>query len=534
MSRRALCLLALAAACSRGEVLASGAPAQDAPDPRALARAKRGEIANREATIPPQCYATTEGGANPCWVCHTRAHGPNTKDDADLQAEAIFSAPASTNRWTNLFADRTASIAAIGDEEILAWIRQDNYAALREALANAPDALGFVPDLDLAAGFDAHGFANDGSGWRAYRYKPFPGAFLPSAGSAGDAMIRLPPAFRTSGDGQVSDAVTRANLAILDAAMTADPGIVAAELRWPCELIDEIAIGVDLDRDGTQGVATTIVGLPERYVGGAASASVRREHYPEGTELLHTVRYVDPDSPSMFSARLKELRWAKKVEDLDDWAVLAAYAHEHDEKDEGKLPRPAGSALSGLRNDLGWQLQGYIEDEQGRLRLQTDEEHLFCMGCHGGLGITVDATFSFPRKPPGPDGWGYQELRGMPDAPQLGHDMPELQLYLERARGADDFRGDAALVERLQAPGAADLDLAELLRPDRDRALLLAKAYLVIVREQSFDRGRDATVVPPMNVHRRVEQTSTGLAEARRVYGDAQLRLDWSTPTANK
>jgi hypothetical protein len=60
----------------------------------------------------------------------------------------------------------------------------------------------------------------------------------------------------------------------------------------------------------------------------------------------------------------------------------------------------------GLLNDFGWQLQGFIEDAEGRLRLQTQEEHLFCMGCHSNIGVTVDQTFSFPRKVPGKEAGG--------------------------------------------------------------------------------------------------------------------------------
>ena len=64
--------------------------------------------------------------------------------------------------------------------------------------------------------------------------------------------------------------------------------------------------------------------------------------------------------------------------------------------------------------DRGWQLQGFIEDAEGRLRLQSDEEHRVCMGCHDGIGVTVDQTFSFPRTLPGAEGWRYQDLRGIP------------------------------------------------------------------------------------------------------------------------
>ena len=88
----------------------------------------------------------------------------------------------------------------------------------------------------------------------------------------------------------------------------------------------------------------------------------------------------------------------RKVERLDLWAALRAHENEVSEKAEGNAPVYRGNAFIGLRNAFGWQLQAFIEDERGRLRLQTEEEHRACMGCHGGIGITIDSTFSFARK----------------------------------------------------------------------------------------------------------------------------------------
>ena len=72
---------------------------------------------------------------------------------------------------------------------------------------------GFRPDLDFEQGFDVDGFARDGSGWRALRYKPFPGTFWPTNGSIDDVFIRLLEAFRTR-DGEVDREVAKANLSI--------------------------------------------------------------------------------------------------------------------------------------------------------------------------------------------------------------------------------------------------------------------------------------------------------------------------------
>lgn len=515
------------------------APADEPPgyDPLAVARASLGKLGNREAPIPPQCYTKTEGRANPCWVCHAPARFPNGMVDWDLQAAYSFSDEAKTNYWTNLFVDRRAAMAGISDEEILAWMRSDNYSELRSALAALPedDYRGYRPDLDFAAGFDEHGFARDGSHWRAFRYKPFAGAFWPTNGSADDVMIRLPPDFRSDAQGRESLAIYRANLAILEASMASNPLIADAELRWPIEPIDERAAGIDLDGDGElEPEVRELVGLPSHYAGAAAKVRVRRGLYPKGTEFLHSVRYVDPDHGA--SMRMKELRYSRRFAELSDFALRAAYQREEEEKDEGAVPEFGGSPLTGLRNGYGWLLQGFIEDRDGRLRVQTEEEQYFCMGCHSNLGVTADQSFAFPRKVPGAAGWAYQDIRGIPDVPQVGHARGEVAVYLERARAGDEFRSNTEMIERWQNPDgsvneaalAGAKDLAAIITPSRERALALAKAYLLIVREQSFTRGRDPTIEPLANVHRQIVEESTGLSEAKLVYLDGTLRLDWS------
>jgi hypothetical protein len=311
------------------------------------------------------------------------------------------------------------------------------------------------------------------------------------------------------------------------------------------EPLDERAAGLDLDGDGElrQGVAE-LRGLPRGYAGQAAGVKVRRYVYPRGTEMLHSVRYLDPDQPSGMAARMKELRYARKVEELDDWAILRAYEREADDRDRGKLPMYQGTPEVGLLNDFGWQLQGFIEDAHGRLRVQTLEEHLYCMGCHNSLGVTVDQTFAFPRKVPGRAGWAPQDLRGIPDVPQVGHAEPETLVYFRRAGGGDEFRSNQELLERFLpggepseaevrrgAPGG-DRDLAFLLFPSRARALQLNKAYRALVLEQQFDRGRDTLLGPPVNVHRKIENGSTELAASGRVFDDGRLHLDWSAVTA--
>ena len=195
----------------------------------------------------------------------------------------------------------------------------------------------------------------------------------------------------------------------------------------------------------------------------------------------------------------------------------------------------------GLGNAFGWRVQGFLEDREGRLRLQTEEEHRFCMGCHSTIGVTVDSTFSLARKVPGADGWRWQDVRGLVDRPQAGHAEAEVLEYLRRVGGGDEFRanpeilarffpgGELAEAEVRRAGVGGDKDLRHLIVPSRERALALDKAYLAVVREQSFTKGRDAVLAPMKNVHERIEGNGeTELGKAKRLFADSRLQLDWS------
>jgi len=509
-------------------------------DPLELARTREGKLDHREAGIPPQCYTKTERTSNSCYTCHTDGHYPNSMIDFRLQAEYAFSEEGQRNHFSNLFLDHRKAMADMSDAWVLSYVRADNYAALRTLLRDRKDFHGYAPDLDFSAGFDAHGFAKDGSGWRAFRYKPFPGTFWQTNGSSDDVLIRLPEAFRRLA-GEDSPAVYRANLALLEAALASDPVTSEDKVRFSVEPFDERAIEYDLDRDGElEAQATEIVGLPRFYLGDANDVRVWHALYPEGTEFLHSVRYLDPDAPSFIATRMKELRYMKKLRNLEPSQLMGIYEHEHDEKDAGRLPVVQGSAETGLRNKFGWMLQGYIEDALGRLRLQTHQEQLACMGCHSNLGVTVDQTFSFARKVPGAMGWGYQDLAGIQDAPNLGAEQPEFATYLERVGGGDEFRENTEMLARFFPGGkldhaavarvaqGGDQDIAWLLLPSRERALDLDRAYVALVRQQRFDRGRDAVLKPATHVHRTIENESTGLEAAGRVYRDGRLRLNWA------
>jgi hypothetical protein len=323
--------------------------------------------------------------------------------------------------------------------------------------------------------------------------------------------------------------------------MCATPGGPNALIDVEVEPVDEGLAGADLDGSGSiGGTITRIRGLPATYVGRASHIAVRRYVYPVGTQFLHTVRYVDPDAPSMISRRMKEVRYSKKVFDLSDAARTRQYEIEGNEKDEGKVPIYPGSADVGLLNPFGWQLQGFIEDEKGRLRLQTHEEHVFCMGCHTAVGVTADGTFTMPRKVPGAAGWRYQDIRGIPDVPQAGHAKPEILTYFERVRGGDEFRANDEILQRFfpggvlnesdvrkAAPGGTE-DITYLVAPSRRRAIDLSKAYMALVRRQGFRFGRDTVLRPPQNVFPAIEGNgTTALGQADKVFTDGTLWLDW-------
>src|SRR6185312_12067946 len=111
----------------------------------------------------------------------------------------------------------------------------------------------------------------------------------------------------------------------------------------------------------------------------------------------------------------------------------------------------------------------------------TDEEHRFCMGCHGTIGVTIDQVFSFARKVPGAGGWRTQDLRGLHDRPQVGHREPELVTYFSRVQGGDETRSNSELLARFFPTGTlaetelrrasvgGDRDLAWALYPTRAR-----------------------------------------------------------------
>jgi hypothetical protein len=503
---------------------------------------------NLYAFIPPQCYTKTidAGGKahNPCYTCHVGSQLPNFIDDGELQRGYDFAPGARQNRWSNLFVDWGSADRSSTTEEILQYVRQSNYfdaqggIRLARQLTPPPKAWdqgddgrwsGFIPDAHFR--FDDAGFdrSPDGaySGWRAYAYYPLPGTFWPTNGSMGDALVRLPAAFRQNEAGVFDAAIYRLNLAIVEALILRQDVLI--------EPVAEQSVGVDLNRDGRLGVARSIgflrVGSGREqmsYVGkarleqGRGSVHLAAGLFPEGTEFLHSVRYLDAtDAGVGMAARFKELRYALKAE----WWTGDRLEQRAREEAIDKVDSPAemralgGNIERGVSNGQGWWYQGFIEDDAGELRPQSFEETAYCVGCHGGVGRGDDGVFSFGRRL-GPvtfqRGWFHwtdRGLQGVPDLPIHDGTSTEYVTYLEENGAADEFRqNDEAFAKFFDARGRLrpemrqrlQRDISELLLPSGERAVALNRAYRALARTQRFTDGRDVVLGGARNVHRQV------------------------------
>lgn len=554
-------ILRLALALSTGLGCERGAASERrAPDLRSQS------LHNRIAYIPPQCFTrvTDDSGAgavaqNPCYVCHAQAREPNMQSQPELQLAYDFpqvraGAPVQ-NPWSNSFRDRTAQVAAISDDAVRRYVAQDNYgyAARQSKIAQRLAALpvawdadengrwdGYVPDAHFS--YDARGFDRgpDGtpSGFRVFAYYPLPGGFMPANGSFDDVLIRLPEAFRQNDAGAEDLQTYELNLAIVEA--------LIRRRDVPIDPTDESRYGVDVDGDGRLGRATHVrfafdprsPSASLQYVGRAGqlhrsgALHLAPGLFPEGTEFLHSVRYLALDEQGAVRAapRMKELRYAKKHSWLS-YAQLADHAQREAKEAALNPDRPEqfyGDGERGVHNASGWVLAAFIEDESGQLRPQTYEETVFCMGCHGGLSATEDSTFAFARKLSSGPAHGYYAPQWgagqpLPD-PTRDDGQPEYATYLRLNREGDSYRSnqellarfyDASGAPRAQAFARLAQDVAPLWLPSAARALTLDKAYWIIVKEQSFVAGRDPVVSGLSNVLREVRSRApTGIAQA--------------------
>ena len=208
------------------------------------------------------------------------------------------------------------AIAATTDDEILAYVREDNHhapdgsLALAQRLAALPsewdvngDGIwsGYLPDVWFD--FDAEGFDRDPARPSAPAGAPMPTSRCPARSGRPTARptmwrsaCRRPSA--NAATATADDAIYALNLAILESLIT------QADVAIPPT--DEGPLGVDLDRDGTLGTATRVAfafdprnGVTMSWVGRARDElAAGRVHlaallFPEGTEFVHSVRYLD-------------------------------------------------------------------------------------------------------------------------------------------------------------------------------------------------------------------------------------------------
>ena len=532
----------LISACNDESALQNSAQDTDYPysegdDIPALAYMEHNEVYNPESVIPPQCYTKTNGKNNPCYACHQSydksENRPNQMGDGTLQGNYEFSDVGLTNSWKNLFVDRRELIADISDKAILDYIGEDNYTASTENGLPAEMQIKQLSYPDEA--FGEHGIANDGSGWVAYNYKPFPSTFWPTNGSTGDAMIRLPAAFQLR-QGEYSEDVYLANLTLLEMALKDVNTLAVPQLN-------EMVIGMDLNGDGALSEAVTHIQRQSHYVGDASSIELSYQLYPQGTELLHTVRYIGVDDEGQIynAPRMKEVRYMQKALFRSKESLASAYYAEAKDKAFEKLPqtRYLGEE-KGIDNGFGWTLNAYIEDKQGQLRPQHEQELAFCNGCHKTVGSTFDQTFSFARKVPGAKGWGYINLHEIDDVPNINEQEGEFLTYMRRVGGGDEFRQNAEMLARwFNAEGKLNEakvkqanSVYELITPSPERALALNKAYQTIVKEQSYLFGRDATITEATNVLSEIDAEQPPLLPEHRYHWD--MRLDWFAGNESK
>ncbi len=395
---------------------------------REIAGAEYKPSFNPEPNIPAQCWIETGYGTqNACKYCHTNyltmaRHG-NAFNIGEDQILYSFPTPnLNSILWRNIILPQEIEkrLGAEGIELPLAgdvgYVRHDNWRATF-ALARANGSTEWVnlqeadnkwimfPAINPGhlfpykaidpTGSGTHGYIDpDGfvrnqqeeyTGWRAINFFPYT-IFTPLSGSVSGIYIRLPKEFMSS-KGQFNIDIYKKNLGLLERNI---------KNQRPQE---------------------------QFYFGDASGIKVNKGFYPVGTEFAHPLHYVDLaadgqmglqidgvrgnaekdyEFPGTRSKRVKEIRYMYKWKEvtLDDIAPA----------DENSVPRPhaefVGNEGQGwVENGAGWILAAYIEDRFGNLRPQTTEELAQCVGCHGNVGNTVDAVWSFQRKLPGEKGW---------------------------------------------------------------------------------------------------------------------------------
>ena len=509
--------------------------------------------------ITSMCYTDTKDQngkpvSNPCYSCHTKGKIPgNFFDDSELQKKYDFTTEkARKNPFSNLFRNRSKEVSKISDTEILHYVRESNYFDANGSIVLASvlpkEWKGYRPDCYF--NFDAEGFDRDAEGkytlWRAFRYYPFLGTFWPTNGSTDDVLIRLDSIFSQDEEGNFNKEMYKLNLAIVEAV------IKLKTIKLP-SIVDEKLYGVDLNQNGKLDTSDTISVENQHqlsYVGKAKKlleqsiVHLKLGRFPENTEFLHSVRYLDWDKKAdhiTMSSRMKELRYAKKYAFRTYHQVQEVVSEELKKRGienfggDTKLGLTWGNYELGLDNNIGWRYQGFIEDKKGELRPQTEEETISCMGCHSHLGTTTDSIFAFARKFEGVDknrsdyGWNHWSQKGLVgiEEPQVSYakigKKYEYSFYLHNNNSGNEFRDNDEVRSKFFNLDASEKnesfeklhhDISHLLYPSYERAMMLNKGYKVLVGEQSYIYGREGNVRPVKNVKKSFKKSElTGIEE---------------------
>ncbi len=513
---------------------------------------------NPTAYIPLECYTDTgkaktgEAFANPCYVCHNAGNTPvDNAGDWENQINWLRF-PANDNPWLNAVSPEKTieKILANGkkwteldlvnkqvkdnkDNKIVSidnWIRKNNWeSAYNQGLylgSDNPIGLGKYK-LDMPPLYKWNGTSfvktnyidNEGfiytsetthdnttnTWWRAYDWKHFPG-FFPTNGRLDSAMIRLPEKFRKE-NGIYNKDIYKVNLAILECTIKQVTDNCEVE-TLNTQILDKYRIKYQVLADGIK-----FLQVPDYYVGDASNIQVWQYKgfekvglYPVGTEFAHPVYYIDPDwqnNPQLAgkTGQLKEFRYMKKIamQDLSN-------PPEEGEEGEELAYKPYDNGL--MPNDPDtWLMGGWIEDKNGNLRPQTEEEMAFCIACHGAISGTVDNTFSYWRKLPKSAGWkdtnyGYNsdvydikywadKLNQIEDGNASGYlgliagqydpkDYGEYQLYFTMTNGIDHFRSNNEGICRILGYVTYDSTNNQCISSNGNLDFNIAKEYLKI------------------------------------------------------
>ena len=504
---------------------------------------KKSTLIHPTAYITQMCYTKTtdelNNTYNPCFACHTNNKIPNyVMNNASLQEEYKFPEPALKNPFVNNFIDFSKRVDEISDDEITKYINKDNYfdknhnIILADKLNNLHKTWGgYIPDCYY--NFNNKGFdidpQNRPTGWVAFAYMPFLGTFFPTNGSTDDVLIRLDKAFmKQTKDGDFNSTIYSINLAIVES--------LIKHKNIQITPINEKLLQVDINKNGVLDIAHKIVydwapndGKYMYYVGYAKKLQKENKlHlagglYPENTEFLHSVRYIKSyvKSQISLSPRMKELRYAKKMTWLTYAKLLNKGMKDIQEADinPDQIESFRGTQESGLGNNMGWIYQGFIEDKKGDLRPQSYEETLNCMGCHSGIAVTTDSTFSFPRKLDisFQNGWYYPTQKSLKNIPENKYKdgRYEFSNYLKLNPYGDEFRENKEVYNKFHLKNG-DLnqtmikklhkDVTLLLYPTHKRAIELDKAYKALVELQQFYNGKAGHKKPMSNVYKEVKE----------------------------